>query len=181
MAKLAVTYRKITDLHPRAGNAAGSPDAVKALIRPELWSFLDDTLITSTAVSEWDRLTKNIPAGNIAMSSNALAAPTGTPLACSAVLTTAAGGVAPIFVGAWGAVDVIRDPYSDAQSGGLRITALATMDVTVNLAAAQPVSPSRRLRRQTKRSRASLRRPTAAAAPAQEYRPASPAPHKTRH
>ena len=41
------------------------------------------------------------------------------------------GGVAPIFVGAWGAVDLIRDPFSDAQSGGLRITALATMDVTV--------------------------------------------------
>ena len=31
----------------------------------------------------------------------------------------------------WGAVDLIRDPYSDAQSGGLRITALATADVTV--------------------------------------------------
>jgi len=26
---------------------------------------------------------------------------------------------------------MIRDPFSDAQSGGLRITALATMDVTV--------------------------------------------------
>ncbi len=34
--------------------------------------------------------------------------------------------MAPIFVGAWGAVDLIRDPYTDAQSGGLRITALAT-------------------------------------------------------
>lgn len=113
------------------GNAAGSPDAVRALIRPELWSFLDDTLITGTAVSEWDRLTQNIPVGNIAMSSNGLADPAGTPLAVSSLLTTAAGGVAPIFVGAWGAVDVIRDPYSDAQSGGLRITALATMDVTV--------------------------------------------------
>lgn len=39
--------------------------------------------------------------------------------------------MAPIFVGMWGAVDLIRDPYSDAQSGGLRITALATMDVAV--------------------------------------------------
>ena len=60
-----------------------------------------------------------------------VAAPAGDPLAVSSLLTTAAGGVAPIFVGAWGAVDVIRDPYTDAQSGGLRITALATMDVTV--------------------------------------------------
>jgi hypothetical protein len=36
-----------------------------------------------------------------------------------------------MFVGTWGAIDMIRDPYSDAQSGGLRLTALATMDVTV--------------------------------------------------
>jgi len=112
-------------------NAAGSPDAVRALIRPELWDYLDGVLISGTAVSEWDRLVKNLPPANIAMTNNALAAPTGTPEATSALLTTAAGGVAPIFIGAWGAVDMIRDPYSDAQSGGLRITALATMDVTV--------------------------------------------------
>ncbi|MCB1371521.1 MAG: phage major capsid protein [Rhodobacteraceae bacterium] len=113
-------------------NAAGSPSAVRALIRPELWDFLDGAYIdTGTGVTEWDRLTRSVPPGNIAMSSNALAAPTGSPLACSALLSTAAGGVAPIFVGAWGAVDVIRDPFADAASGGLRITALATADVTV--------------------------------------------------
>lgn len=112
-------------------NAAGSPGAVRSMIRPELWDYLDGALISGTAVSEWDRLTQNIPTGNIAMTNNGLAAPSGTPLATSSLLTTAAGGVAPIFVGAWGAVDMIRDPYSDAQSGGLRITALATMDVTV--------------------------------------------------
>ena len=112
-------------------NAAGSPNAVRALIRPEMWDFLDGVLIDGTAVSEWDRLVKNIPAGNIAMTNNALASPSGSPLETSALLTTAAGGVAPLFIGAWGAVDMIRDPFSDAQSGGLRITALATMDVTV--------------------------------------------------
>ena len=112
-------------------NAVASPDAVKLLIRPEVWSYMDGVLITSTAVSEWDRMLSNIPGGNIAMNTNALAAPTGSPLACTALLTTNTGGVAPIFIGAWGAVDLIRDPYSDAQSGGLRITALATMDVTV--------------------------------------------------
>lgn len=112
-------------------NAASAPDAVRLLIRPEVWDYMDGDLITGTAVSEWDRLTRAIPAGNVAMSSNALAAPAGTPLASSALLTTASGGVAPIFVGMWGAVDVIRDPYTDAQSGGLRLTALATMDLTV--------------------------------------------------
>lgn len=112
-------------------NAAGSPDAVRLLIRPEVWEKMDGTLITGTAVSEWDRLTSNIPDANIAMSANALAAPSGTPLATSALLTTNAGGVAPIYVGMWGAVDVIRDPFTDAQAGGLRLTALATVDVTV--------------------------------------------------
>ena len=112
-------------------SAAGSASAVRALIRPELWSYLDDRLVVDTAVSEWDRLVSNIPIGNIAMSANALAAPTGTPAACSALLTTSAGGVPPIFVGAWGAVDLIRDPFTDSQSGGLRMTALATLDVTV--------------------------------------------------
>lgn len=113
-------------------NAAGSPSAVRMMIRPEVWSALDGAVFDSgSGVTEWDRLTRNIPTGNIAMTTNGLAAPAGTPLETTALLTTNAGGVAPIFVGAWGAVDVIRDPYSDAQSGGLRITALATMDLTV--------------------------------------------------
>ncbi|WP_306043861.1 phage major capsid protein [Mameliella sp. MMSF_3455] len=117
-------------------NAAGSPDAVKLMIRPEVWAALDDTYIdTGTGITEWDRLVKNIPARNVVMSTNGLAAPTGSPTASNALLTTSAGGTAPIFVGMWGAVDLIRDPYSDAQSGGLRLTALSTMDVTISRAA----------------------------------------------
>lgn len=112
-------------------NAAASPDAVRMMIRPEVWSDLDDTLISGTAVSEWERLTRNIPAGNVAMSTNGLAAPAGDPLVTKALLTTTAGGVSPFFVATWGAVDLIRDPYTDAKSGGLRLTALATMDITV--------------------------------------------------
>lgn len=114
-------------------NAASGPGAVSLLIRPEIWDAMDDTLIDGTAVSEWDRLLKNIPAGNIAMSVNALAAPGGSPDVgnTSALLTVTAGGVAPIFAGVWGGVDLIRDPYSDAQSGGLRLTGLLTADVTV--------------------------------------------------
>jgi hypothetical protein len=115
-------------------NAANSPAAVRLLARPELWGFLDGKLITSTAVSEWDRMLSNIPAGNIVLTSNALAAPTGSPVAASAVLTTVVGGVPPIFLGTWGAIDLIRDPYSDAASGGLRLTGLVTADVTVSRA-----------------------------------------------
>lgn len=111
-------------------NTATGPSGIKALIRPELWSFLDDAeAFTGTGITEWERLVKNI--GAPVQTSNALATPAGTPLATQALLTTNAGGVASIFVGIWGAVDLIRDPYSDAQSGGLRLTALTTADVTV--------------------------------------------------
>jgi HK97 family phage major capsid protein len=114
-------------------NAANGPSAVKLLIRPEMWDEMDGTLITNTAVSEWDRLVANIGAGNVVMSSNALAAPDSPP-ASKALLTVTKNGVAPIFVGTWGAIDLIRDPFSDAASGGLRLTGLATMDVTASRA-----------------------------------------------
>ena len=89
----------------------------------------DIEAFTGTGITEWDRFVKNIPAPT--MTTNALAAPSGDPLETQVLLATSAGGVAPIFVGLWGAVDLIRDPYSDAQSGGLRLTALTTADVTV--------------------------------------------------
>ncbi|ARC88367.1 hypothetical protein B5V46_06945 [Rhodovulum sp. MB263] len=62
----------------------------------------------------------NSQSGIRGQTTNALAAPAGTPKETSVLLTTAAGGVSPVFVGLWGAVDLIRDPFSDAQSGGLR-------------------------------------------------------------
>jgi hypothetical protein len=110
-------------------NAASSPADVRLLIRPGVWDALDNTYITNTAVTELDRLKANI--SNVVLSSNALAAPTGSPAASKALLTITAGGVAPIFTAAWGGVDLIRDPYSDAASGGLRLTTLANLDVTV--------------------------------------------------
>ncbi|MEQ8400699.1 MAG: phage major capsid protein [Roseitalea porphyridii] len=120
-------------------NAANSPNAVRLMIRPEVWSTLDNTLISGTAVSEWERLTRNIPTSNVVLSNNALAAPVSDPVSdpaeSVALMTTSAGGTAPFYVGMWGGVDLIRDPYSDAASGGLRLTALATMDVTISRAA----------------------------------------------
>ena len=123
-----------------SANAITSPGEIRALMRPEMFGTLEGTLNDVTQTTEYYRLafllagrsvTGTFPA-NIAVSSNALAAPAGSPLATSMVMTTSTGGVPPVFVGAWGAVDLIRDPYSDAQSGGLRITALATLDVTVS-------------------------------------------------
>jgi hypothetical protein len=112
-------------------NAIASPSAVRALIRPEAWDKLHSALVSGTAVSEWDRLTGAIPEANFVVSGHAMAAPAGSPAATSALLTTSTGGVAPFYVGLWGAIDLVRDPYSDAASGGLRLTALGSMDLTV--------------------------------------------------
>lgn len=113
-------------------NAANGPGDVKLLIRPEVWSDLDDTFADEgSGITEWDRLVKNVGAGNIIMSSNAVAAPAGSPLASKALLTTSAGGVAPIFAATWGGVDLVRDPYAGAAAGSLKLTAILTADVTV--------------------------------------------------
>lgn len=109
-------------------NAASGPGAVNLLLRPEVFNGMDD-LISGLAISEWDRLIAKI--GKVQLTTSGIAAPSGAPLESNALLTTSTNGVAPIFCGMWGAVDLIRDPYSDAKSGQLRLTALTTMDVTV--------------------------------------------------
>jgi len=113
------------------GNAANGPGDVKILAHPQTWTYMDAALVTGTAVSQWDLHLKNFLAANNVLS--ALATLTaGAPDTSVALLTTNAGGVAPIFIGAWGGIDLIRDPYSDGQSGMLRLTALATIDVNVS-------------------------------------------------
>lgn len=119
-------------------NAAMQPSAIRWLIRPLTYSILDGTVLTGTSDAEWDRLVRRFGAGAFTISDNALPASLAedaTNKGKHTVLATAVtGGVAPIFVGLWGAVDVIRDPYSDAASGGLRLTGLMTADVTISRA-----------------------------------------------
>ncbi|MFN3237618.1 MAG: hypothetical protein ACE37D_11220 [Pseudomonadales bacterium] len=102
-------------------NAITDPSQVKLAFPPAIWGDMDDTLISGTAVSELDRMTKH---GVSPVLANQLAAG-------SAILTTTVNGVAPAFVGMWGAVDMIRDPYTRAASGQLVLTGLVTADVTV--------------------------------------------------
>ena len=110
-------------------NAANGPGAVRLAIRPEVWDDLEGAIFDSgSGLTEWDKLTGSIPASNIAITTNALAAPSGSPLESKALLTTRAGGLSPILVGIWGGVDMIRDPYTLAGSGQLKLTGLVTAD-----------------------------------------------------
>ncbi|WP_376695364.1 phage major capsid protein [Wenzhouxiangella sp. EGI_FJ10305] len=114
-------------------NAASGPSAVNTLIRPEIWDSLDGSVFDAgSGITEYDRLLDNV--GSVVMSSNALDDPDSSSNT-DVLLTTSAGGVSPIFVATWGAIDLIRDPYSDAASGGLRLTGLMTADVTISRAA----------------------------------------------
>ncbi|MEM9782351.1 MAG: phage major capsid protein [Pseudomonadota bacterium] len=126
-------------------NTITSADQIRLLMRPEIFKALHAELISGTATTVYDRVGGlflgrsgsseiNFFPRNMNVSSNAVAAPTGSPAASSALLTTSTGGVAPFYVGTWGAVDMIRDVYSDAKSGQVRLTALATMNLTFSRA-----------------------------------------------
>ncbi len=128
-AASSAVFRTVASTFMNA-NAASAPSDVKILTHPQTWTYMDAALITNTAVSEWDRHLKNFPAANNVLSARATLT-TGTPDTTVALLTTNAGGVAPFVIGTWGGIDLIRDPYSDAQSGMLRLTAIATFDVNV--------------------------------------------------
>jgi hypothetical protein len=107
-------------------NAISDPAAVRMAITPAMWSALDDAIWdTGSGITEWQRLTGGV--GTPALATQ-LSADT-------AIMAVTAGGLSPAYLGIWGGVDVIRDPYSDAASGGLRLTGLMTVDLAVPRAA----------------------------------------------
>jgi HK97 family phage major capsid protein len=103
-------------------NAISDPASVRMAITPAMWSALDDAIWDAgSGITEWQRLTGGAGAPVLATQLSAN----------TALLAVTAGGLAPAYLGLWGGVDVIRDPYSDATSGGLRITGLLTADLAV--------------------------------------------------
>lgn len=101
-------------------NAITSASQVNLAFNPAIWADLDEALITGTAVSEWDRLTKHV--GTPAVSNVIPAA--------SAVMTANVQGIAPGYLGLYGGVDLIRDPFTKAAKGSLVLTGLVTADYT---------------------------------------------------
>ncbi|MGQ2909346.1 MAG: phage major capsid protein [Sphingopyxis sp.] len=102
-------------------NAITSASQVNLGFDPAIWAELDDTLIDGTAVSEWDRLTKHVGTPAI---SNVIPDET-------AIMAATVQGIAPGYLGIYGGVDLIRDPYTKAGSGALVLTGLVTADFTV--------------------------------------------------
>lgn len=119
-----------------AANAANGPGGVRMLLHPQCYDFMDNEIFDAgSGLTQWDRLTRNVPMSNIVLSANTTVVTAGTPDTTDVLLTTDAGGVAPFVFGIWGGVDTVRDVFSDAQSGGLRLTALLTADVNILRAA----------------------------------------------
>jgi HK97 family phage major capsid protein len=108
-------------------NAVTDPSQVTVLVRPEVFAAMESTSDADLQTTEWRRLTSMV--GQVTTTSNALPAPTGSPAESPALLTTETGGQPPLYVGTWGAVDLVRDVYTNAASGGLLITAISTMDI----------------------------------------------------
>jgi HK97 family phage major capsid protein len=103
-------------------NAISDPAAVRMAITPAMWSALDDAIWDAgSGITEWGRLTGGMGAPALA---NQLTANT-------ALMAVTAGGLSPAYLGIWGGVDMIRDPFTDAQAGGLRLTGLLTVDLAV--------------------------------------------------
>lgn len=102
-------------------NAITSPSQVNLAFNPQIWADLDDALIAGTAVSQWDRLTKQIGTPSI---SNLI--PDAT-----AIMTATVQGIAPGYLGLYGGIDLVRDPFTKAASGALVLTGLVTADFTV--------------------------------------------------
>lgn len=102
-------------------NAITSASQVNLAFPPAIWADLDEALIAGTAVSEWDRLVKHI---GTPATSNVIPDET-------AIMTANVQGIAPGYLGLYGGVDLIRDPYTKAGSGQLVLTGLVTADFTV--------------------------------------------------
>ena len=103
-------------------NAISNPASVRMAITPAMWSDLDGAVFDAgSGTTEWQRLTggSSTPALSTQLSAD------------TALLAVTSNGLSPAYLGMWGGLDVIRDPYSDAQSGGLRLTGLMTVDLAV--------------------------------------------------
>lgn len=114
-----------------SANAATGMGDVRALVRSEVWSYADGAMFDAgSGITVWDKILSKM--GRVVTSDTALAAPATN--VSNLLLTTNAGGLAPIFCGIWGGLDVIRDVYTKAHSGQLLITGLMTCDVTASRA-----------------------------------------------
>lgn len=102
-------------------NAITSASQVNLAFDPTIWAELDEALISGTAVSEWDRLTKHV---GTPATSNVIPDET-------AIMSANVQGIAPGYLGVYGGIDLIRDPYTKAASGALVLTGLVTADFTV--------------------------------------------------
>lgn len=90
-------------------NIVGGFDAIRILTRPEILNIMDDAVLTGTSETEWDRFLRRF--SNPVLTSSAVAAPAGTPLAVEALMSTTYAGVPPVWTALYGGIDMISDQF----------------------------------------------------------------------
>lgn len=121
-----------TDLHLYATQLWESAklsdnSGIKFAGAPIVRQTLVDTLITGTAVSEYDRFRGAGFSGVWSQQVSTQGARDGTDKGASNVFLSAGGGHA--LMPMWGGVEMIIDPYSESKSGKVAITAFAFLDL----------------------------------------------------
>lgn len=124
------THGKLVDMAGELGKDNALQGSVSFLTTPGMASKMSQTLVASSAGSEmiWSgSLLDGSMAGFRAAATNQVSSTLGAGSEHGIVL----GNWADLIIGQWGGVDLIVDPYSDADRGRVRITVFCFLDVAL--------------------------------------------------
>lgn len=129
---LAPTWQHMIDLETNVAVANADVGSMAYLVNAKVRGKLKSTqkFASTNGMPIWDSGATPINGYNAAVTnavpSNLVKGTSGST--CSAIIF---GNFSDLMIGMWGGVDLIRDPYANSTTGGVRIVALQDVDVNV--------------------------------------------------
>ena len=129
---LAPTWQHMIDLETNVAVANADVGSMAYLVNAKVRGKLKSTqkFASTNGMPIWDSGATPINGYNAAVTnavpSNLVKGTSGAT--CSAIIF---GNFSDLMIGMWGGVDLIRDPYANSTTGGVRIVALQDVDVNV--------------------------------------------------
>jgi HK97 family phage major capsid protein len=129
---LAPTWQHMIDLETNVAVANADVGSMAYLVNAKVRGKLKSTqkFASTNGMPIWDSGATPINGYNAAVTnavpSNLVKGSSGST--CSAIIF---GNFSDLMIGMWGGVDLIRDPYANSTTGGVRIVALQDVDVNV--------------------------------------------------